>query len=42
MPGIAFGTWTLGGGQTGIDFIEQAIEVGFHHIGEYGILIETQ
>jgi len=33
IPSIAFGTWTLGNGQNPIDLVEQAISVGFGHIG---------
>lgn len=33
IPSIAFGTWTLGNGQGPIDQVEQAISVGFSHIG---------
>jgi hypothetical protein len=33
MPSIAFGTWMLGNGQGPIDLVEQAISVGFDHIG---------
>ncbi|EPT02226.1 hypothetical protein FOMPIDRAFT_1029351 [Fomitopsis schrenkii] len=32
IPGIAFGTWKLGNGQTTIDKVNQALEVGFTHI----------
>jgi len=32
IPSIAFGTWTLGGGQQSIDNVDQAISVGFNHI----------
>ncbi|KAI0360738.1 Aldo/keto reductase [Trametes cingulata] len=32
IPGIAFGTWTLGGGTQGTAYIGQAICVGFSHI----------
>ncbi|OCH85970.1 Aldo/keto reductase [Obba rivulosa] len=32
IPSIAFGTWTLGNGQTPIDQIDQALSVGFDHI----------
>ncbi|KAI0261215.1 Aldo/keto reductase [Gloeopeniophorella convolvens] len=32
IPGIAFGTWTLGNGQDPIDQVDQAINVGFNHI----------
>ncbi|KAI0371884.1 Aldo/keto reductase [Pilatotrama ljubarskyi] len=32
IPSIAFGTWTLGGGTQGTDYITQAISVGFAHI----------
>lgn len=32
IPGIAFGTWTLGNGQASIDQVEQALETGFNHI----------
>jgi hypothetical protein len=33
MPSIAFGTWGIGNGQGPIDQVEQAISVGFSHIG---------
>jgi diketogulonate reductase-like aldo/keto reductase len=33
IPSIAFGTWLLGNGQNPIDKVEQAISVGFNHIG---------
>ncbi|TFY80622.1 hypothetical protein EWM64_g3395 [Hericium alpestre] len=32
IPGIAFGTWTLGNGQNPIDQVDQALSVGFNHI----------
>ncbi|KAI0071306.1 Aldo/keto reductase [Panus rudis PR-1116 ss-1] len=32
IPNIAFGTWTLGGGQQATDKVDQAISVGFNHI----------
>jgi diketogulonate reductase-like aldo/keto reductase len=32
IPGIAFGTWTLGNGQGGVDYVDQALSVGFSHI----------
>jgi len=32
IPGIAFGTWTLGNGQGPIDQVDQALSVGFNHI----------
>ncbi|KAH9918623.1 Aldo/keto reductase [Fomitopsis serialis] len=32
IPGVAFGTWTLGGGQQSTDKVDQAISVGFSHI----------
>ncbi|KAL0958942.1 hypothetical protein HGRIS_014257 [Hohenbuehelia grisea] len=32
IPGIAFGTWTLGNGQGVIDQVDQAISVGFSHV----------
>jgi len=37
IPSIAFGTWTLGNGQNPIDKVEQAISVGFNHIGTSGL-----
>jgi diketogulonate reductase-like aldo/keto reductase len=37
MPSIAFGTWMLGNGQGPIDHVEQAISVGFGHIGTIDI-----
>ena len=33
MPSIAFGTWTLGNGQGVVDQVDQALNVGFEHIG---------
>lgn len=33
IPSIAFGTWTIGNGQGAIDQVEQAISVGFSHVG---------
>ena len=33
IPNIAFGTWKLGSGQTTIDRVNQAFDVGFAHIG---------
>lgn len=35
IPNIAFGTWTLGNGRSPVDQVDQAIETGFDHIGEY-------
>jgi len=32
IPSIAFGTWKLGNGQTTIERVNQALEVGFTHI----------
>ncbi|KAI5119234.1 hypothetical protein M0805_002159 [Coniferiporia weirii] len=32
MPSIAFGTWTLGNGQSVVDQVDQALNVGFEHI----------
>ncbi|KAA1472735.1 Aldo/keto reductase [Dentipellis sp. KUC8613] len=32
IPGIGFGTWTLGNGQGPIDQVDQALSVGFEHI----------
>ncbi|TFY68258.1 hypothetical protein EVJ58_g1102 [Rhodofomes roseus] len=32
IPSIAFGTWTLGGGQQSTDKVDQALSVGFSHI----------
>jgi len=32
IPSIAFGTWTLGNGQASIDYVDQALSVGFSHI----------
>ena len=34
MPSIAYGTWTLGNGQGVVDQVEQALNVGFSHIGK--------
>lgn len=36
IPSIAFGTWNLGPGQQSVDRVEQAISVGFNHIGALG------
>ena len=33
MPSIAYGTWTLGNGQGVVDQVDQALNVGFSHIG---------
>lgn len=44
IPSIAFGTWTLGNGQGPIDQVEQAISVGFSHIGKhlgFGLQLDT-
>lgn len=38
MPTIAFGTWKLGNGQGPIDQVEQALSVGFDHIGAFSAL----
>ncbi|CCM00870.1 uncharacterized protein FIBRA_02916 [Fibroporia radiculosa] len=35
IPSVAFGTWKLGQGQQSTDHVEQAISIGFNHIGEY-------
>ncbi|KIJ19621.1 aldehyde reductase [Paxillus involutus ATCC 200175] len=32
IPSIAFGTWTLGNGQSPIDQVEQALDNGFNHV----------
>lgn len=32
IPGIAFGTWKLGNGQSSVDQVDQALSVGFSHI----------
>ncbi|KAF8307779.1 Aldo/keto reductase [Clavulina sp. PMI_390] len=32
IPGIGFGTWKIGSGQTVVDQVDQAVEVGFTHI----------
>jgi len=32
IPSIAFGTWTLGNGQAPVDYVGQALSVGFSHI----------
>ncbi|KII85495.1 hypothetical protein PLICRDRAFT_69888, partial [Plicaturopsis crispa FD-325 SS-3] len=32
IPGIAFGTWKLGNGQSPIDQVDQALDVGFSHV----------
>ena len=42
IPNIAFGTWTLGGGQQSTDKVDQAISVGFNHIGTRLVLIITR
>jgi hypothetical protein len=34
IPSVAFGTWTLGNGQMPISYVDQALSVGFSHIGE--------
>lgn len=33
IPSIAFGTWQRGNGQVGVDITEEALSVGFEHIG---------
>ena len=33
IPSIAIGTWKMGNGQGPIDQVDQAISVGFDHIG---------
>ena len=35
IPSIGFGTWTLGNGQNVIDQVDQAISLGFSHVGEF-------
>jgi diketogulonate reductase-like aldo/keto reductase len=35
IPSIAFGTWTLGNGQGPVDKVDQALSVGFSHIGTF-------
>lgn len=35
IPSIAFGTWTLGNGQSSVDQVDQALSVGFSHIGTF-------
>jgi len=35
IPSIAFGTWTLGNGQGPIDQVDQALSMGFSHIGTF-------
>jgi len=32
IPSVAFGTWTLGGGQQSTEKVEQALTVGFNHV----------
>ncbi|KLO18232.1 Aldo/keto reductase [Schizopora paradoxa] len=32
MPSIAYGTWTLGNGQSAVDQVDQALSVGFDHV----------
>ncbi len=34
MPTIAYGTWTLGNGQGAVDQVDQALSLGFDHVGE--------
>lgn len=34
IPSVAYGTWTLGNGDQTVDHVEEAISVGFAHIGE--------
>lgn len=34
IPSIAFGTWTTGNGAQAVDQVDQALEVGFNHIGK--------
>lgn len=33
LPEIGYGSWLIGSGGTVVDQVEQAIEVGFSHIG---------
>ncbi len=35
IPSIAYGTGSLGKGQGTVDKVDQAISVGFNHIGMY-------
>jgi hypothetical protein len=35
IPSIAFGTWAIDNGQDTIDQVDQAISVGFSHIGKH-------
>ena len=35
IPSIAFGTWKMGNGQNTVDLVEQALSVGFDHIGQF-------
>jgi diketogulonate reductase-like aldo/keto reductase len=32
IPGIAYGSWTLGNGREVIDQVEQGLDVGFDHL----------
>lgn len=32
---IGFGTWTTGNGAQAVDQVEQAVELGFDHIGTH-------
>lgn len=32
IPSIAYGTWALGNGQNPVDYVDQALSVGFNHI----------
>lgn len=38
MPTIAFGTWKMGNGDGTIGQVDQAISVGFSHIGKLPLL----
>lgn len=42
IPSIAFGTWQRGNGQVGVDITEEALSVGFEHIGTLQILAKIQ
>ena len=35
IPSIAFGTWKRGNGQGAIDIVEEALSIGYGHIGTH-------
>lgn len=41
IPSIAYGTWTLGNGQSTIDNVDQALDTGFDHIGKASLSVST-